>query len=113
MELYFFALWIREHGNKKYEKLMNKITSTISIPADIVKKEEAAFFIHYFYIAYMVSALNYIGANENQICYFLDSFIGAQLCSVIKPKEILTSQKDIVLEMQKYIEKDIKQYEHV
>lgn len=113
MELYFFALWIREHGNKKYEKLMNKITSTISRPPDIVKKEEAAFFIHYFYIAYMVSVLNYFGMNENQICYFMDSFIGAQLCSEIKPKEILASEKDIVQEMQKYIKEDIKQYEQV
>lgn len=113
MEIYFFIEWFLKHGKDNYDKIAKKVCENASIPVDIMMKEpiyQTAYRFKYFYITYIIAALQYFNLDEDQVSFIIAILLETEEYKSINPREILEFQKEVISDMKEYINKDFEEF---
>lgn len=111
MDNYYFTYWIKRYGRKNLKELSDKVCEKATVPLKICQKYGTdEFLFHYFYTVYYTVALQYFGLDTKQISLLLDMALAPGICKLFSPDKILEVQKDVIPEIEQYIQKDLKLY---
>ena len=110
-ENFYFTYWISRHGRNNFLTILNQICSNVTVPKEIPETNKADYLYQYFYASYLVLALKNFGLKTNEISFVLDMCLVPGVSNLYPVKYILKKHQDMIPDIKKYIEKDLKLYD--
>ena len=110
MNNYYFSYLMKEYGENKINNLISSVLDKGKIHGQITAFNMDDWNFLYFFSVYFCVLLNHFGLDINQIELCLDIVIAPGWSKMFKPKRILKMQKDLIPEIEEFIQKELNEY---